>query len=574
MRMDTAKPLIVQSDLTILAETGHPGFEEVRGGLSRFAELVKSPEHLHTYRITPLSLWNAAAAGVDVEEIAGCLQAHSKFGVPPSVLSLIRKYTSRYGVLRLVQVGAEVFLVSEDTVVLKEISARETLAPYLTDTRGERAIAVAPEHRGLLKMELIKLGYPAEDLAGYRSGEFVDLSLKSHDHAGEEAFRLRDYQRQAVAAFGQENGGSGVLVLPCGAGKTIVGIAAMAECRCATLILTSNVTSVKQWKRELLGKTNLTDEQVGEYSGSQKEVRPVTIATYQILTHRASKTDSFAHMKLFHERDWGLIIYDEVHLLPAPVFRATADIQATRRLGLTATLVREDGREEDVFSLVGPKKYDMAWKQLESMGWLAKVACREVRVPLSSLDRDRYSASGARSQFRIAGENAAKLAVIDWLLRRHPNEQTLIIGQYLDQLETIAAHTGAPMISGSVDHERREALYAQFKSGALPLLIVSKVANFAVDLPDAAIAIQVSGSFGSRQEEAQRLGRILRPKKNGQNKAVFYSLVSTDTKEQDFALKRQLFLVEQGYEYTITSWEQEGQADEVRAGRGQNAAGR
>lgn len=554
--MDPTRPLIVQSDLSILVETNHPEFEAIRGTISRFADLIKSPEHLHTYRITPLSLWNASAAGMPIEEMSVFLQRYAKFGVPPAVLSSIRKYVKRYGILRMENVGNELYLVSDDTVVLKEISAYDSLKRYLEDTRGERAIAISPISRGVLKQELIKLGYPVEDLAAYRSGEFLPIQLRNEDTM-EAPFQLRDYQKHAVDAFNRVGeGGSGVLVLPCGAGKTVVGIAAMAKCNCATLILTTNVTSVKQWKREILSKTGLAEDQVGEYNGTTKEVRPITIATYQILTHRGKKEDEFSHMRLFSQRDWGLIIYDEVHLLPAPVFRATAEIQATRRLGLTATLIREDGREEDVFSLVGPKKYDMAWKELESKGWIAKVACKEVRVPLSAFDRDRYGASGARQQFRIAGENAAKLGVIDHLLRLHANEQTLIIGQYISQLEIIAAHTGAPMISGGVAHELREDLYEQFKKGRLPLLIVSKVANFAVDLPDAVVAIQVSGSYGSRQEEAQRLGRILRPKSSGTNAAVFYSLISEDTKEQDFAMKRQLFLVEQGYQYSITSWNQ------------------
>ncbi|OPH53039.1 helicase [Paenibacillus ferrarius] len=558
MTWDPIRPLIVQSDLTVLLETHHPDFEAVRGELSRFADLVKSPEHLHTYRITPLSLWNAAAAGMPIDQMTACLQQYAKFGVPSSVLSSIRKYANRYGMLRMEDVGNELYLVSDDTVVLKEICAYDSLKKYVSDTRGERAIAISHVARGVLKQELIKLGFPVEDLAAYRKGEQLPIQLLDEEEGeGQAPFQLRDYQQHAVDAFHRIDAeGSGVLVLPCGAGKTIVGIAAMARCGCATLILTSNVTSVKQWKREILSKTGLSEDQVGEYSGTSKEVKPITIATYQILTHRGKKEDEFSHMRLFSERDWGLIIYDEVHLLPAPVFRATAEIQATRRLGLTATLIREDGREEDVFSLVGPKKYDMAWKQLESMGWIAKVSCQEVRVPLSGMDRDRYSASGARQQFRIAGENMAKLDVIDHLLIQHANEQTLIIGQYIDQLELIAAHTGAPMISGGMPYERREELYQQFKKGQLPLLIVSKVANFAVDLPDAAVAIQVSGSYGSRQEEAQRLGRILRPKRIGTaNTAVFYSLISEDTKEQDFALKRQLFLVEQGYEYGISSWE-------------------
>ncbi|MBD0379324.1 DNA repair helicase XPB [Paenibacillus sedimenti] len=556
MNWDPARPLIVQNDLSVLLETHHSDFEYVRSTLSRFADLIKTPEHLHTYRITPLSLWNAAAAGMRVDEMTAFLQKYAKFDVPTGVMSSIRKYSMRYGLLRLENVGKELYLVSDDTVVLKEICTYDSINGYLQDARGDRAIAISPEYRGLLKQELTKLGYPVEDMAAYRRGEFVRIPLLDNMEDVEVPFQLRDYQKHAVDAFqriGDGRGiGSGVLVLPCGAGKTIVGIAAMARCSCATLILTSNVTSVRQWKREILEKTGLTEEQVGEYNGTCKEVRPITIATYQILTHRGKRDDEFSHLHLFSEREWGLIIYDEVHLLPAPVFRATAEIQATRRLGLTATLIREDGREKDVFSLVGPKRYEMAWKELESKGWIATVTCKEIRVPLSSQDRDLYVASGARQQFRIAGENTAKLEVIDDLLQLHANEQTLIIGQYINQLEQIADHTGAPMISGGMSHDDREKLYQRFKEGSLPLLIVSKVANFAVDLPDAAVAIQVSGSYGSRQEEAQRLGRILRPKRKGANEAVFYSLISEDTKEQDFAIKRQLFLVEQGYRYSIS----------------------
>jgi len=572
MKWDPTRPLIVQNDMSVLFETNHPDYETVRQTLAKFADLVKSPEHLHTYRITPLSLWNAAAGGIRFAEMTVFLQKYAKFGVPTAVLSSMRKYMKRYGLLRMENVGDELYLVSEDTVVLKEICVFDSLRSYLHDSRGDRAIAISPANRGLLKQELTKLGYPVEDAAAYRKGEFVPIALGSDAIDAEKPFQLRDYQKQAVDAFERigdgRSVGSGVLVLPCGAGKTIIGIAAMARCSCATLILTSNVTSVRQWKREIIEKTSLTEDQVGEYSGAAKDVRPITIATYQIMTHRGSKSDAFSHMQLFHEREWGLIIYDEVHLLPAPVFRATADIQATRRLGLTATLIREDGREEDVFSLVGPRRYEMAWKELEAKGWIATVACKEIRVPLSAADRDHYAASGARQQFRIAGENAAKLDVIDQLLQLHTKEQKLIIGQYLDQLERIAAHTGAPLISGEMAHDDREKLYQQFKSGSIPLLIVSKVANFAVDLPDAAVAIQVSGSYGSRQEEAQRLGRILRPKRNGENAAVFYTIISEDTKEQDYAMKRQLFLVEQGYQYSISAWAgqiQEGERDEVRA---------
>jgi DNA excision repair protein ERCC-3 len=548
------RPLIIMSDSTILLETSHKSVDEVRTMLSRFADLQKSPDMLHTYRITPLSLWNAASSGLRCDEIIAFLVNCGKYGLPAGVQQSIRKYMLRYGLLRLEQVGGEIYLVSDDTVVLKELSAYTSVNSYFRENHGERAIAIAAGSRGSLKQELTKLGFPVEDMAGYREGESLDMMLQnSNDDM--KPFQLRDYQVQAAdSLYRAEGGGSGVVILPCGAGKTIVGIAAMAKLQCATLILTTNVTSVRQWKREILDKTDLTEEQVGEYNGTHKQVRPVTIATYQILTHRRTKQDSFTHMELFNKRDWGLLIYDEVHLLPAPVFRATADIQATRRLGLTATLVREDGREEDVFSLIGPKMYEVSWKELESKGWIASAECQEIRVSLSVSLRSEYEKADAKRKFRIAGENPWKQKVIDDLLVRHAGEPTLIIGQYLDQLQSISEHLEAPMISGSTSHEERERLYQLFRAGRISLLIVSKVANFAVDLPDASVAIQISGSYGSRQEEAQRLGRILRPKSGG-NQAIFYSIISGDTKEQDYAIKRQLFLVEQGYRYDIVDWE-------------------
>ncbi|WP_372813530.1 DNA repair helicase XPB [Paenibacillus sp.] len=544
------RPLVVQHDFCILLETRHPQFEEMRAELIRYADLVKSPDNMHTYRMSSLSLWNAAAAGVTAEDVIAFLEANSKFGVPVSVKQDIRRFIERYGLVRLERLGDELLLISDDIDIIKEMARYKSLRSYGLCQLDERTLRFSAQYRGLLKQELVKLGFPVEDLAGYSRGESLPIQLRS-DAAGTGAFALRDYQRSAVDSFyreGSMQGGSGVLVLPCGAGKTVIGIAAMGKLSCATLILTTNSTSVKQWKREILDKTDLTEDMVGEYTGLQKEVRPVTIATYQILTYRKSKNESFVHMDLFNKRDWGLIVYDEVHLLPAPVFRVTADIQATRRLGLTATLIREDGREEDVFSLVGPKRYEMPWKTLESQGWIASVECVELRVPLPPAEMEAYRSAAERERMRIASNNRAKLDVVDGLLRKHEGEQVIVIGQYLEQLHKLAERTGAPMISGEMPHDKREALYHSFRSGEISVLIVSKVANFAVDLPDAAVAIQVSGSFGSRQEEAQRLGRILRPK-SGENKAYFYTIVSEDTKEQEFAMNRQLFLIEQGYNY-------------------------
>lgn len=500
------RPLVVQNDFCILLETRHPDFDEVRAGLIRFADLVKSPDNVHTYRMSSLSLWNAAAAGLTSEEVVEFLERWSKFGVPAAVKQDIRRFVERYGLVRIEKLGEDLLLISEDVDIIKEMVSYKSLRSYGLCQVDTQTLRFSPLYRGMLKQELIKLGYPVEDLAGYSQGEALPIRLKT-DCSEEGTFALRDYQHKAVESFYKEGslrGGSGVLVLPCGAGKTVIGIAAMERLGCATLILTSNGTSVRQWKREILEKTDVSEEMVGEYTGTQKEVRPITIATYQILTYRKSKDDPFVHMDLFNKRDWGLIVYDEVHLLPAPVFRMTADIQATRRLGLTATLIREDGREDDVFSLVGPKRYEMPWKDLETKGWIAGVECVEVRVPMTEGEREAYEASDARQKMKLASVNPLKLDAIERLLQQHATEPVLIIGQYLDQLHHIAERTGAPMISGEMAHEKRETLYSAFRSGEIRVLIVSKVANFAVDLPDAAVAVQVSGSFGSRQEEAQR----------------------------------------------------------------------
>lgn len=555
MQFHKDRPLIVQSDFSVLLEARHPAFDETREGLSRFADLVKTPDHVHTYRITALSLWNAAASGVGADEVIAFLDSRAKFGIPLAVQREIRRFIDRYGLVRMERLGEDLLLVSDDIGAIKEMCQFKSLQSYGLCQVDERTLRFSPQYRGLLKQELIKLGYPIEDLAGYNPGEALPIRLKSRTAAGKN-FALRDYQRSAVESFYREGslqGGSGVIVLPCGAGKTIIGIAAMGKLGCATLILTTNGTSVRQWKREILEKTELTEEMVGEYTGSGKDVKPVTIATYQILTYRKAKDEPFLHMELFRKRDWGLIVYDEVHLLPAPVFRMTADIQATRRLGLTATLIREDGREEDVFSLVGPKRFELPWKDLERQGWIAAVECIEYRVPFGKEEAERYMAADARSRMRLASENEAKLDVVDALLKRHKGEPTLIIGQYLAQLRRISARTGAPLITGEMPNEKREALYQRFRDGEERVLIVSKVANFAVDLPDASVAVQVSGSFGSRQEEAQRLGRILRPKADA-NRAYFYSIVTADSREQEFAWNRQLFLVEQGYRYRTEAW--------------------
>jgi DNA excision repair protein ERCC-3 len=563
-------PVIVQSDRSILLETAGPNFEDARDSLAAFAELVKSPEHIHTYRITPLSLWNAAAAGMTADEIISGLTRFSKYEVPENVLIDIKENVARYGRIKLHREGPEGGLVlqSDDRLLIVELLNQKTLQPYITGSPDGRRILVKPGDRGNVKNALIKIGFPVEDLAGYVEGAPLALELRATTLGGK-PFELRKYQRESVDAFhmnGSNRGGSGVVVLPCGAGKTCVAIGTIARLQTQALVLTTNTVALRQWRGELHDKTTLTEDQVGEYSGDSKEIRPVTLATYQVLTYRKSKDSPFVHFSLFDEGNWGLIVYDEVHLLPAPVFRATAALQARRRLGLTATLVREDGREDDVFSLIGPKKYDVPWKVLEKQGWIAQALCTEVRAPLPAEDRYRYAIADKRGKFRIASTNPLKTAICEQLVQRHKNDNVLIIGQYLDQLKVISKHFKAPIITGQTANRKREELYGAFRTGQCKLLIVSKVANFAIDLPDANVAIQVSGTFGSRQEEAQRLGRILRPKADG-TIARFYSLVSRDTSDQDYSVKRQLFLTEQGYRYEIRNAD-ELDSDEARAAAG------
>ncbi len=548
-------PLIVQGDHTVLAEVDNPFYPEARDALARFAELVKSPEHIHTYRVTPLSIWNACAVGESAESIIATLRRLSKYALPGHVAASVGDSAARYGCLQLTRRNADsLLLTARDLPLAEELAHQKTLAPFLQARLAPLEFEIAPAERGPLKQALIKLGFPTEDLAGYRAGEELLLVLRGQTLSGA-AFAPRDYQDEAARRFhagGSERGGSGVIVLPCGAGKTIVGLACMALVRASTLILATGVTAARQWRTELLDKTTLAADAIGEYCGDTKEIRPVTIATYQMLTHRQSKGGDFTHFGLFDQRDWGLIVYDEVHLLPAPVFQITASLQARRRLGLTATLVREDGKEDEVFALIGPKKYDVPWKEMEKQGWIATAVCTEIRQPMTELRRMDYAVAEARHKFRIASENPGKLRIIRQLLERHCDVPVLIIGMYVEQVEGFALELGLPLLTGGTSQRRRDEVYAQFRRGEIRALVVSKIANFSVDLPDAAVAIQVSGMFGSRQEEAQRLGRILRPKA-GENQAHFYSIVSRDTVEQDFALKRQLFLCEQGYAYRIVT---------------------
>ncbi|MFJ3036257.1 DNA repair helicase XPB [Curtobacterium pusillum] len=559
-------PLIVQSDRTVLLEVAHPDAEDARHDLAVFAELERAPEHVHTYRITRLGLWNARAAGHDAESMIHTLEHFAKFPVPQSVTVDIRDTVARYGRLVIrreerpdapaianspseeLELQPVLLLTATEPSVLAEVIRSKRIKPLLGNMRSPEEVELLPWARGQIKQELVKLGWPAEDLAGYTPGQPHAIDLDTSE------WHLRPYQEQAVDTFFAQ--GSGVVVLPCGAGKTLVGAGAMATVKATTLILVTNTVSARQWRSELLRRTTLTEDEIGEYSGSVKEIRPVTIATYQILTAR--RKGEYTHLSLLDALDWGLIVYDEVHLLPAPVFKLTADLQARRRLGLTATLVREDGREGDVFSLIGPKRYDAPWKEIEAQGYISPAECFEVRIDLPHQDRLEYAASSDDERYRLAATSPAKTPVVRELIEKHRGEQILVIGQYIDQLDDLASSLDAAEITGATPVDERERLYQAFRDGSIDVLVVSKVANFSVDLPDATVAIQVSGSFGSRQEEAQRLGRLLRPNKDGLP-ASFYTLVTRDTVDQDFAQNRQRFLAEQGYSYTILD------ADQVQA---------
>ncbi|MFD3704163.1 DNA repair helicase XPB [Nocardia sp. NPDC058658] len=539
----TDGPLIVQSDKTLLLEVDHELAGNARQAIAPFAELERAPEHIHTYRITPLALWNARAAGHDAEQVVDALVNFSRYAVPQPLLVDIVDTMGRYGRLQLVKHPAHgLSLVSLDRAVLEEVLRHKKIAPMLGARVDDDTVIVHPSERGHIKQMLLKIGWPAEDLAGYVDGEAHDIGL---DYT-EGKWHLRDYQEMAADSFWA--GGSGVVVLPCGAGKTMVGAAAMAKAKATTLILVTNTVAGRQWRRELLARTTLTEDEIGEYSGERKEIRPVTIATYQVIT-RKSKGE-YKHLELFDSRDWGLVIYDEVHLLPAPVFRMTADLQSRRRLGLTATLVREDGREGDVFSLIGPKRYDAPWKDIEAQGWIAPADCVEVRVTLTDAERMAYAVAEPEERYKLCSTARTKIPVVESILARHKGAPTLVIGAYLDQLDELGVDLNAPVITGATKNKEREALFDAFRSGEIPVLVVSKVANFSIDLPEASVAVQVSGTFGSRQEEAQRLGRLLRPKQDG-GQAHFYSVVARDTLDAEYAAHRQRFLAEQGYAYRI-----------------------
>lgn len=534
-------PLIVQSDKTVLLEVDHPQAPEARAALAPFAELERAPEHIHTYRITPLALWNARAAGHDAEQAIDVLEKFSRFPVPQALLVDVAETMSRYGRVRILKSPAHgLILESDEQPIVEELTRHKKVSGMLGARIDDNTVSVPPSERGRIKQELLKVGWPAEDLAGYVDGEAHPIALDETDWA------LRDYQQYATDSFWE--GGSGVVVLPCGAGKTIVGAAAMTKAQATTLVLVTNTVAGRQWRDELLRRTTLTENEIGEYSGEKKEIKPVTIATYQVVTRKTK--GEYRALELFDSRDWGLIIYDEVHLLPAPVFRMTSDLQSRRRLGLTATLVREDGREGDVFSLIGPKRYDAPWKELEMSGFIATADCVEVRVDMNAEERMVYATAETRDRYRISATADAKFTAVKEIISRHDNQQMLIIGGYVEQLEDIASRLDAPLIHGKTSNAQREKLFDAFRNGEIHVLVVSKVANFSIDLPEAAVAIQLSGTFGSRQEEAQRLGRLLRPKADG-GEATFYTLVTRDSIDATYALHRQRFLAEQGYAYRL-----------------------
>ena len=541
----TDGPLIVQSDKTLLLEVDHDQADACRRAIAPFAERERAPEHVHTYRLTPLGLWNARAAGHDAEQVVDTLLSHSRYPVPHALLVDVAETMARYGRLRLESDPVHgLVLHSTDRPVLEEVLRSKRVRPLVGARLDGDAVVVHPSERGNLKQALVKLGWPAEDLAGYVDGEAHPIALV------EDGWKLRPYQREAAEGFW--HGGSGVVVLPCGAGKTLVGAAAMARAGATTLVLVTNTVAARQWRDELIRRTSLTEDEIGEYSGAKKEIRPVTVATYQVMTTR--RKGVYTHLELLDAHDWGLIVYDEVHLLPAPIFRMTADLQARRRLGLTATLIREDGREDDVFTLIGPKRYDAPWREIENQGWIAPADCVEVRVTLTEGERLAYATAEPDDRYRLCSTTDTKTRVVEQLVARHAGDQTLVIGQYIDQLDDLAERLDAPVVKGETTVRERQRLYEAFRAGEVPTLVVSKVANFSIDLPEASVAIQVSGTFGSRQEEAQRLGRILRPKSDGRT-ARFYSVVARDTVDQDFAQHRQRFLAEQGYAYRIVDAE-------------------
>lgn len=602
--MQFDNPLIVQGDRTLLLDVHAPLANECRNDLIPFAELERSPEHLHTYRLTPLSLWNATSAGLTPDDAVAVLEKYARYDVPQNITMWIKETASRFGKLRLIpgpviqvpvktaevlkaHVGVDsvhtveeqyLYLVANARNVYLEIKAnphaKKLLEPCeyapdeiknpveLTEEEKQYCFRLKLTDRGTIKQVLLNSLWPVKDEVQLEDGEPLDFSLREETSAGK-PFEIRGYQKNAAQALVGNKGpgtGFGTIVLPCGAGKTIVGMTVMDLLKTSTLIITTNISAVHQWIQELKDKSNLTDEQIAEYTGENKTLAPVTVATYQILTWRPEKDGPYPHFSIFTKRKWGLIIYDEVHMLPAPVFRVVAELQAVRRVGLTATLVREDGCEGYVFSLVGPKRYDVPWKELEKAHWIATAECIEVRLDLPESQEIEYAVASAREKHKLASVNEIKNIVTQKIIARYPDDKILVIGQYLDQLNTIAKELNAPIITGKTPNVERDQIYKSFREGKIHVLVVSKVANFAIDLPDASIAIQISGTFGSRQEEAQRLGRILRPK---ERTSRFFTLITRNTVEEDFGSNRQKFLAEQGYSYKILRYTQESDLNEL-----------
>lgn len=604
--MNLENPLIVQGDRTLLLDVHAPLAMECRNDLLPFAELERSPEHLHTYRLTPLSLWNATSAGFTAENAIDVLKKYSRYDVPQSIEVWITETASRFGKLRLIP-GPTIkvpvktadilndspekkqtelveeqylYLVANSRPIFLEISANPQAKKILEPCEFDESavpenISVSEEEkkycfqlkltdRGTIKQILLKALWPIKDEIQLKNGEPLDFHLLETTKAGK-TFQIRNYQNEAANALVGNRGpgtGFGTVVLPCGAGKTIVGMNVMNLLKTSTLIITTNISAVHQWIQELLDKTNLLPEQIAEYTGENKTLAPVTVATYQILTWRPEKDGPYPHFSIFRKRNWGLIIYDEVHMLPAPVFRVVAELQAVRRIGLTATLVREDGCEGYVFSLVGPKRYDVPWKELEKSHWIAKAECIEVRLDLPESEEIEYAVAPARTKHRLASENPVKTEVTKEIISRFPEDKILVIGQYLEQLEILSKELKTPIITGKTPNAERDKIYQDFREGKIHVLVVSKVANFAIDLPDASLAIQVSGTFGSRQEEAQRLGRILRPKERTSH---FFTLITRNTVEEEFGSNRQKFLAEQGYSYRIIRYAQKSDLDELNS---------
>ncbi len=551
--MDKNAPLIVQGDGTILLDVSTKHFEEIRNFMLVFAELVKSPEYIHTYRITLVSLWNAASLNYTAEKIINFLKKYTSYEIPKNIVKQIETSIEKYGRIKIIKEDDKYYLISEDKNIIDEILHYKLMVKYIKAEINPNKLEIDATYRGHIKLALINIGYPVQDLAGYKTGEEYHFNMRKVMASSGDDFSLRDYQKNSVEAFyadGKPEGGAGVIALPCGTGKTVVGIAAMHKIQTKTLIIVTGVTACRQWRDEILDKTDIPPEDIGEYNGLNKEIKPITIATYKILTYRKNKESPFIHFELFFQHNWGLIIYDEVHLLPAPIIKLTSEIQSMRRLGLTATLVREDGLEKDVFCLIGPKKFDIPWRELEEKKFIAEAYCYDIRIPLDDSHRADYVVSSDKVKFRIASENVFKYTIVKKIIEKLEGKNILIIGQYLDQLNEMKKLTGYTIITGKTPQSERDIIYKKFKTGEIKILIVSKVANLAVDLPDANVLIQISGTFGSRQEEAQRLGRVLRPKK-GENKSYFFSIITTDTKEEDFAHKRQLFLTEQGYHYEL-----------------------